>query len=449
MKKSKALSVLLILTMLICSLGLSASADQGIKVFLNGDELEFDVAPQIIDDRTMVPMRAIFEALGADVYWLDDDVQGKTDMLLAVKDDVKILMTLGYEYMARYIGYDAGELWSARYFGGAEYILLDVPPQLVSGRTLVPLRAVSEAFGVDVDWLAQKAAVILTCDEAFAENFNADKNFYDELVKFIEDSIIVGYNDILVYEADYTKEYEATLNAMFENEWTVVSVDERFAKNDGYLCDCGYDGRSQQFIEWTIEYSDGNGDVKTFVMSNRSTLAAQIEYYIESYIAEYYKENFFDVYLKDVPLAQSSFVFCFFTRLSSYSNYEEVRELDKTTKAYLARLETPEGTICLSKLTSANVFEMCPVYLPISVSLSGGSYGQSFEEEVMAKIEEMIEAMNEFANNSLNAKISLGYSGLAELHSGPDSQRWYIIKGERVSSFEDGDIFDSYKGVFW
>lgn len=46
--------------------------EDNIKVILDGKTLEFDVQPQIIDERTLVPMRVIFEALGADVEWEEE-----------------------------------------------------------------------------------------------------------------------------------------------------------------------------------------------------------------------------------------------------------------------------------------------------------------------------------------------------------------------------------------
>ena len=45
-----------------------------ISVFVNDERVSFDVAPTIINDRTMVPVRAIFEALGAEVRW-DDEIE--------------------------------------------------------------------------------------------------------------------------------------------------------------------------------------------------------------------------------------------------------------------------------------------------------------------------------------------------------------------------------------
>ena len=45
-------------------------ANDGFRIYLNGERVEFDVPPQIINGSTMVPMRAVFEALGAQVHWV-------------------------------------------------------------------------------------------------------------------------------------------------------------------------------------------------------------------------------------------------------------------------------------------------------------------------------------------------------------------------------------------
>ena len=57
------LSVLMLLS------SVSALADTPIGIYLNGQKLETDVAPIIVNDRTMVPFRAVLEALGAEVSW--------------------------------------------------------------------------------------------------------------------------------------------------------------------------------------------------------------------------------------------------------------------------------------------------------------------------------------------------------------------------------------------
>ena len=62
--------LLTVMIFLIILLPLSVSAENDdITVCLNGEYIEFDVKPQIIDGRTMVPIRAIFETFGATVLW--------------------------------------------------------------------------------------------------------------------------------------------------------------------------------------------------------------------------------------------------------------------------------------------------------------------------------------------------------------------------------------------
>lgn len=102
-----------------------------IKVMLNGSELSFDQPPIIKDDRTLVPLRAIFEAMGATVDW--DEA---THTVTSKRGSTTINLTIGSNVL---------------YKNGVE-TYLDVPAQLVSDNTMVPVRAIAEAFGADVNW---------------------------------------------------------------------------------------------------------------------------------------------------------------------------------------------------------------------------------------------------------------------------------------------------------
>ena len=66
--RKKVISIVLSLVFIL-SLSNAVFADNGITVKLDDKQLTFDVPPQIIDGRTMVPMRKIFEELGASVDW--------------------------------------------------------------------------------------------------------------------------------------------------------------------------------------------------------------------------------------------------------------------------------------------------------------------------------------------------------------------------------------------
>ena len=114
-----------------------------IKVLVNDSTLTFDVPPVIENGRTLVPLRAIFEALGATIDW-----QQSTQTVTAVKDDTTIVLTIGAENFIKN--------------GGV--ISLDVPGKLLSGRTLVPVRAISEAFDLKVDWEQSTRTVTITTE---------------------------------------------------------------------------------------------------------------------------------------------------------------------------------------------------------------------------------------------------------------------------------------------
>jgi len=130
MKKIMKLFVVLGLLVLF-AVPTVVSANDSISVFVNGYDIDFDVPPQAINGRTMVPLRAIFEELGAFVEW-DNDTQTVT----ATKDDTVVRATIGSPVM---------------YINGEEKVM-DVVPVAVNGRTLVPARFVAEAFGCEVRW---------------------------------------------------------------------------------------------------------------------------------------------------------------------------------------------------------------------------------------------------------------------------------------------------------
>lgn len=115
------------------------SGNGGISVLVNGNQLAFDTAPYVESGRVLLPMRVIFEALGATV----DYSAGK---IVATSGDVEIKLELG----------------STKMTVGASTVTLDVPAKAVDGRTLLPLRAVSEALSAQVDWDGAAKCVTIT-----------------------------------------------------------------------------------------------------------------------------------------------------------------------------------------------------------------------------------------------------------------------------------------------
>lgn len=111
-----------------------------IKVILNGKKVRFDQLPIVENGRTLVPVRAIFEALGAEVAW---DAENQTVRAIGHGIYVKLIINSD-EMMVD----NAGKL-------------LEVPAKIINGRTMVPARAVAEAFNCNVTWDAEKNMVII------------------------------------------------------------------------------------------------------------------------------------------------------------------------------------------------------------------------------------------------------------------------------------------------
>ncbi len=132
MKKLLAYFTILVLitSMMIVNAGLGMAA-ASIKVILNGQELRFDVDPIIIDGRTMVPIRGICEPLGLTLQW---HPKNGTFVLLREKS------VITHQVGTNIINIDG------------KTRIYDVKSLIVNGRTLVSLRMISEAVGLDVIW---------------------------------------------------------------------------------------------------------------------------------------------------------------------------------------------------------------------------------------------------------------------------------------------------------
>lgn len=150
----------LFLVALFLLVPLSVSAESEITVLLDGEKIEFDQPPVIISDRTMVPVRAIYEALGAEVEW-----DAATRTASGVKSGIKVSFTIDKPYVS--INYNEKAI--------------DAPATIVSDRTLVPVRALAEGFGVKVDWDGATRTVKLTSNDTtkVIRDFDCDGDICD------------------------------------------------------------------------------------------------------------------------------------------------------------------------------------------------------------------------------------------------------------------------------
>jgi uncharacterized protein YvpB len=119
--------------MFIPYIGLAQNHDQQVKVFINGDlkVYDHDQPPVFIDGRTLVPLRDILETLEARVNW-----DGSIKTVTVLKENKHVIFQIGS---------------SIAYINGQKDEL-DTPAQILNGRTMVPLRFVSETLGANIQW---------------------------------------------------------------------------------------------------------------------------------------------------------------------------------------------------------------------------------------------------------------------------------------------------------
>lgn len=122
----------------------NVSTDDTIKIYVDGNRIYSDADPVIISGRTLVPIRAVAEAMGCTVDWNNYTrtvrIQRGDMTVDVIVDDTTIL-----------------KMWG----GSFQEIHADVPATIMNGRTFVPVRAVSEAFGAKVDWDVNTKSVLI------------------------------------------------------------------------------------------------------------------------------------------------------------------------------------------------------------------------------------------------------------------------------------------------
>lgn len=113
-----------------------------ISISIDGQLMtDFTVPPVAIDDRTLVPARAVFEKLGAQVHW-----NGDTQEVIVTTDQNVVVIQVDNTNGNR---------------NGTTFTM-DVPPKIVNDSTMIPVRFVADAIGCMVDWDASTRTVLIT-----------------------------------------------------------------------------------------------------------------------------------------------------------------------------------------------------------------------------------------------------------------------------------------------
>lgn len=158
-------------------LAAAAAYAQDISIVVNGEKIETETPAVISNDRTLVPLRAVSEALGCDVSW-DGDTRGIT------------LCDGDYLY---FTWIDRDHAFKTSAYALQDTAVMDAAPVIMNDYTMVPLRAISEMFGAEVGWDGDTYTVTVDYEK---------KNVEEGLAKEFE-----TYEKILAQQYDAYKNY--------------------------------------------------------------------------------------------------------------------------------------------------------------------------------------------------------------------------------------------------
>ena len=190
-------------------------ADEPIKILvqLDGEYLSFvdeqgkEVLPQIINNRTMVPLRVIFESLGCDIDWNQE-----TKTVTAVKNDTQISLTID-DVTAKVKNMPSGD---------EEQIVLDSAPVIIENRTLVPVRFIAESLDKKVSWVQEsRTVVILDSEKLLSEIKTRVPHLQDILDLNLESINSFKSTGNLNATLDYQDKEDSTKNEKIDMKGTI------------------------------------------------------------------------------------------------------------------------------------------------------------------------------------------------------------------------------------
>jgi serine protease Do len=172
MNTSRLLCIIISMVLFLGVYGPTVIAESSISVVIEGVVQKYDQQPVIKSGMTLVPLRGIFESLGATVTW-----NGQTKSITGFKGDTTINLIVG----------------SNTAIINNEPIKLALAAQIINGRTFVPLRFVSESLGAKVGWESSSRTIYIESGiETSAAPILVDRKLYEphEISELVSSAII-------------------------------------------------------------------------------------------------------------------------------------------------------------------------------------------------------------------------------------------------------------------
>lgn len=247
--------------------------DASIGVVVNGKQLVFDQEPVISNNRVLVPLRKICDAIGAEVYY-EDYYNYATISIIKDSQIALLCNAILFEQSARPDVWQISKctLLNAEncYYCTSincrkEREILDAQPTIINGRILVPIRIISEYLGGNVEWNGNTKTVTINipvstprseAEVAQINSFDWDKacDMYSQLTGIERD-----YTGLYIGEEVYDKKGKAYIftNPNVDNEFICIYHDGsiEYVKDD----DIVFVGDTDKYTKYCRSYSSKNG----------------------------------------------------------------------------------------------------------------------------------------------------------------------------------------------
>ncbi len=283
MKKISIVIIAIFMFLSVINLGGMVQAAGAIKVVIDSSQKTFTQPPVIQNGHTLVPMRGIFESLGAGVTW-----NSKTKSIIAAKGSIKIEITIN----------------KTNATVNGKSITLDQKAVIVNGSTMVPLRFVSEALGAAVRWDGTTKTIYITSPKTVQKKVlttadimkqNSNRVVYIETDTKSGDGVIlkdgliltnyhvvsdaslvtITTNDGNIYDVEGVVAYDKNTDlAIIKTKQNLlykqVTIDspKNLKVNDKVLAISNPDGFSVKSLEGTIQsFSSNNGVNDVYISS--------------------------------------------------------------------------------------------------------------------------------------------------------------------------------------
>jgi len=259
----KIITFLVFLVVLACSTAVFADY-QTVDVYINDEILVAEAPAVLVGERTMVPLRAISEKLGCTVGW-----DGQTQTAEIKNSKTAVYVTIDSDVMVKKNLSD----------GKSEKIKIDAPAMLYKSRTLIPLRAVSEALEATVEWdIEKECAIIKTSIIGRYYGIITEKNYISEElgIKFTApEGTEIFYEQEQVEVTDWTDDittldFQTVMEFGANNEETGTNVMYAVSPRTSISPE-----ECLPYVKWTLENEGG----ETLYVSDGKMYSAKIAGY--------------------------------------------------------------------------------------------------------------------------------------------------------------------------